>query len=86
LIEAFFWTFDKVPFTCSYLPGTSSLALLAGLYFFGFTNYAFRMATLESSLEKSVLYSALFFCFSTGVLIVRWNWRFADGAVRFDGK
>jgi len=41
LIEAMFWTFDKVPFTCSYLPGNISLSLLAGLYLHGFTTTAF---------------------------------------------
>jgi hypothetical protein len=41
LIEAMFWTFDKVPFTCSYFPGNISLSLLAGLYLHGFTTTAF---------------------------------------------
>src|SRR5262249_43247435 len=36
LTEIVFWTFDKVPFTCSYFPGKMNLALLVVIYFEGF--------------------------------------------------
>jgi hypothetical protein len=37
LIELMFWTFDKVPFTCSYFPGRTNLSILFLLYFYGYT-------------------------------------------------
>src|SRR5207245_1811070 len=39
LIELMFWSLDKVPFTCSYFPGRTSLSILAALYLYGFTSY-----------------------------------------------
>ena len=53
LVEALFWNFDKVPFTCSYYPGRTSLALLAVLYVYGITGYSFNMADVESAMERS---------------------------------
>jgi hypothetical protein len=53
LTEALFRNFDKVPFTCSYFPGATNLAVLAGLYLYGFTNYSFTAADLEASLERN---------------------------------
>ena len=60
LIEVMLWDFDKVPFTCSYSPGRLNLAILAGLYFYGFTSYGFRMAELEQWLETRKGYALLF--------------------------
>ena len=51
LIEVLFWSFDKVPFTCSYFPGTVNLALLSGIYLYGFTEYSFRIADVETQLD-----------------------------------
>ena len=42
LIELMFWSLDKVPFTCSYFPGRTSLSILAALYLYGFTSYSFH--------------------------------------------
>jgi hypothetical protein len=47
LTELFFFKFNKVPFTCSYLPARSHLAFLAGAYLYGFTVYAYTMGRLE---------------------------------------
>jgi hypothetical protein len=47
LIELMFWTFDKVPFTCSYFPGRTNLSILFVFYLYGFTTYSFHMADLE---------------------------------------
>jgi hypothetical protein len=49
LVELLFWNFDKVPFTCSYFPGTTSLAVLGVLYVYGITGYSFHMGDLESA-------------------------------------
>ena len=57
LVEILFWSFDKVPFTCSWFPGKVSLALLAGVYLYGFTEYGFRMADLERWIE-TIRYTA----------------------------
>ena len=85
LIEAFFWKFDKVPFTCSYCPSKANLALLSGLYLYGFTSYSFRMADLQSALESSLPYSVLFFSFTACGLVIAWKWRAPYDSIRFDG-
>ena len=72
LIEVLFWNFDKVPFTCSYFPGKINLALLAGLYLYGFTTYSFQMADLEASLERNPIHAALFFVVTAFVFEFFW--------------
>ena len=69
LMELFFFTFNKVPFTCSYLPAKSHLAFLGGAYLYGFTIYAFTMADLELWVGESVLRTAIFFLLIAGVLV-----------------
>lgn len=86
LVELLFWNFDKVPFTCSYFPGTTSLALLIVLYVYGITGYSFHMADVESAMERHWAGAVLFFAAAISALI--WSWRrhpMADG-VRFDGS
>ncbi len=48
LTEFFFFNFNKVPFTCSYLPPKSHMAFLAGAYLYGFTIYTFTIASMEN--------------------------------------
>ncbi|MES1261665.1 MAG: hypothetical protein ABUS49_08015, partial [Acidobacteriota bacterium] len=86
LVEALFWSFDKVPFTCSYFPGKVSLALLAGIYLYGFTTYSFRMADLETALEGRPVSSALFFACAAAALALLWRRNPPPSAVRFDGN
>jgi hypothetical protein len=86
LIEVLFWAFDKVPFTCSYFPGKISLALLAGLYLYGFTTYSFRMSDLESALEGKPFYIVLFFAVSVAALALLWRRQPKPSAIRFDGN
>ena len=86
LVEVLFWNFDKVPFTCSYFPGTTSLAMLIVLYVYGITGYSFHMADVESAMERHWAGAVLFFAGAISALI--WSWRrhpVADG-VRFDGS
>jgi hypothetical protein len=86
LIEVLFWSFDKVPFTCSYFPGKVNLALLSSIYLYGFTEYSFGMSDLEVSLEGRLLRSALFFAGAAAMLALLW-WRNPRAAeVRFDGN
>lgn len=86
LVELMFWNFDKVPFTCSYFPGTTSLALLIVLYVYGITGYSFQMADLERKMERHWAGAVLFF--AAAIIALIWSWRrhpMADG-VRFDGS
>ncbi len=86
LIELMFWSFDKVPFTCSYFPGRSNLAILSVLYLYGFTTYGFNMAELESTLESRVLLSLICFSAAAVLLGVLWRRRPQGSAIRFDGE
>ncbi len=47
LIELLLLNFRKIPFTCSYQPGKAHVTVLAGVYWFAFSTYAYTMATLE---------------------------------------
>ncbi len=42
--------FRKIPFTCSYFPGKTSMAAMAFLYLAGFTTYSWSMADVEAKL------------------------------------
>ncbi len=42
--------FRKIPFTCSYFPGKTSMAVMFFLYLAGFTAYSWTMADLEATL------------------------------------
>ena len=55
LTELFFFKFNKVPFTCSYLPAKSHLAFLAAAYLYGFTVYSFTMGNLERWVGNSAI-------------------------------
>jgi hypothetical protein len=85
LIEVLFWNFDKVPFTCSYYPGKVSLAFLAGIYLYGFTEYSFRMADLEAALDVRPWFALLFFVAAGTLLTLSWRRRPQAAEVRFDG-
>jgi hypothetical protein len=86
LIELLFWSFDKVPFTCSYFPGATNLAILAALYLYGFTTYSLNLADLENALDRSVVPALL--CFATTAILLRFSWRRRQrpSPVRFDGQ
>ena len=84
LIELMFWTFDKVPFTCSYFPGKTNLSILFILYLYGFTTYSFHLADLELVIEDRVLYAILVFTVCAVLLTLSWRRHPAPSAVRFD--
>jgi hypothetical protein len=86
LIEAMFWTFDKVPFTCSYFPGNINLSLLAGLYLYGFTTYSFHLADLERSMDRHWGYAALAFTVAGVLLTFLWLRYRPSSTVRFDAE
>ena len=86
LIEAMFWAFDKVPFTCSYFAGRTNLSLLAGLYLYGFTTYSFNLASLEQRMETSVVLALAVFTVSAVLLAFAWRRKAAVTQLRFDGE
>jgi hypothetical protein len=69
LIECFFFQFNKVPFTCSYLPAKSHLAFLGGAYLYGFTIYTFTMESLEQWVGADILRTAFFFLWVVTLLV-----------------
>lgn len=69
LTELLFYRFNKVPFTCAYLPPRSHMAFLAGAYLYGFTIYAFSMAGLERWVGASPQRMGLFFIGVAAALI-----------------
>jgi len=68
LTEFFFFNFNKVPFTCSYLPAKSHLAFLGGAYLYGFTIYTFTMASLERWVHETPMRMELFGLFVLAAL------------------
>jgi hypothetical protein len=47
LVDVLLVSFDKFPFTCSYVPGKANLKVSWPLYLFGFTTYVSAFLTLE---------------------------------------
>ncbi len=84
LIEVLFWSFTKVPFTCSYFPGKINLGLLAVAYLYGFGSYSFHMADLEKAIDENRLYGVCFFVLAAMLLAASWRRHPAAGSVRFD--
>ena len=48
LAAALFFDFDRIPFTCSHIPGRRGMALRAVLYWLAFSVYGYAMAGLEA--------------------------------------
>jgi hypothetical protein len=84
LVELMFWTFDKVPFTCSYFPGTTNLSVLFVLYLYGFSYYGFQMADLEALIEHHALYAIGYFAVAGLLLTLAWRRRREAASTRFD--
>jgi hypothetical protein len=47
LVELLLYSYHKIPFTCSHLPGKLNLPLTGALYWIVFSCYAYSMASLE---------------------------------------
>ena len=86
LTEAMFWTFDMVPFTCSYFPGRNNLSILFVVYLYGFTLYSAQLAGLESAVEGRVWYGVAFFAAAAVLLALSWRRHPAAAAARFDAS
>jgi len=76
-VEVLLATFDKFPFTCSYLPGKANLKVSWPIYLFGFTTYVSLFLSVEYWMLRSPL---RFFWLAALVLLVRlalavYRWR-----------
>jgi hypothetical protein len=60
--------FRKIPFTCSYFPGKTSMAVMFFIYLAGFSMYAWTMADLEERLIRNPLQLGLFYAIGGLVL------------------
>jgi hypothetical protein len=69
LTEVLLLHFQKMPFTCSYLPGKGNLGVRVMAYWFAFTTYAYAMARLEVLLLANPL-AMFIFC---GVVLAAWG-------------
>jgi hypothetical protein len=62
------------------------MALLAGIYLYGFTEYSFRMADLETALDGRPWRALLFLAAASAMLVLSWRRRPRASPVRFDGS
>jgi hypothetical protein len=53
--------FRKIPFTCSYFPGKTSMAVMFFIYLAGFATYSWSMADIEARLIRTPASLLLFF-------------------------
>jgi predicted permease len=67
LTEILLLGFDKIPFTCTYLPGRANVKKLWPIYLGAFWGYAFAMAELESALLARPAGFALFCVAAAGM-------------------
>ncbi len=73
LAEILLLGFDKIPFTCTYLPGKANLKLLWPVYLGAFWAYAYAMAKLEYALLANPASFGLFCAAATAcTLALRW--------------
>jgi hypothetical protein len=86
LIEGLFYSFGKIPFTCSYFPGGLNLIFLAVAYCYGFTAYSFQIADFEVWLEFRPWTAAVCLVIAAMVWIAIHRFRpSTTGAIRFEG-
>ena len=86
LIEILFYSFDKIPFTCSYYPGGLNLIFLAVAYLYGFTAYSFQIADLDAWLEARPGSAALCLAGAAALwMALRRFRRRGTGSIRFEG-
>jgi hypothetical protein len=88
LVEVLLVSFEKFPFTCSYLPGKANLKVSWPLYLFGFTTYVSVFLTLEYwMLQRPVRFVwlvAVVVLAHAALFIYRWRVVGRDVALVFD--
>jgi hypothetical protein len=76
LMEALLFRLDKIPFTCTYLPGAANLKLMLIPYMLAFTIYAYTLTTVERGLLKApALFSAFIVVGALVLLVAAWHRR-----------
>ncbi len=70
LAEALLFRFEKIPFTCSYLPGKANLKLLWPVYLMAYTTYAYTMSAVECRLLTHPGLFVIFVVVGAAVLLV----------------
>jgi hypothetical protein len=77
LVDVLLVSFEKFPFTCSYLPGKANLKVSWPLYLFGFTTYVSALLTLENWMMQQpvrfIWLAALVIAVRGALLIYRWR-------------
>ena len=69
LLEGLFWRYQKIPFTCTFVPGKAKVHVFWLPYVFGFLIYVSFLSSVERSLLFNPLYFLTYFV-TCGVLIV----------------
>jgi hypothetical protein len=73
LVELLLWNFEKIPFTCSYLPGKANVKGFWPLYLGAYWIYAHFMANIEYRLLDRPAGFALFvLSVAAATAILRW--------------
>jgi hypothetical protein len=60
--------FRKIPFTCSYFPGKTSMAVMFFIYLTGFATYSWSMADVEARLIRAPAGLVLFYVCAAAVI------------------
>ena len=88
LAEVLLVSFEKFPFTCSYLPGKANLKVSWPLYLFGFTTYVSVFLSLEYwMLQRPIRFvwlAALIALVQAALFIYRWRVVGRDVSLVFD--
>jgi hypothetical protein len=61
--------FRKIPFTCSYFPGKTSMAVMFALYLAGFTTYSWTMGDIQQTLLHQPFQMVLFYAAGVAALV-----------------
>ena len=85
VIEAMFWAFDRVPFTCSYSAGRTNLSRSQGIYLYGF-NHSLNLAALERRIETDGVLAGIVFTVAAVLLAYAWQRKPPGAQLRFDWR
>jgi hypothetical protein len=86
LMEVLFSQYPKIPFTCSYLPGTARIVIFWPFYVLGFKVFGYAAANLENWLLAAT-HRFLYFYAAAGslmLILVYRNIRSAVDSIRFE--
>jgi hypothetical protein len=78
LMEILLLNFQKIPFTCSYLPGKAQTPQRWLLYWVGFSTYAYTMANVEIWLLRHPVRLAVFYAMAGLAMWAMRSWRNSD--------